>query len=106
MKSIRRTFILVLVLFSALSLGFRTAMAQDEKPLVIVMTAEGPIGAPMLEYFKRGIETADRENAEILIIQLNTPGGFISAMEQINSEIRASNVPVVIYVSPSGGMAA
>ena len=106
MKSICRSFILVLVIFATLSFAIQTAGAQSDKPLVIVMTADGPIGAPMLEYFRRGIKTAEQENAEALIIQLNTPGGFISVMEEINSEIRASTVPVVIYVSPSGGMAA
>jgi membrane-bound serine protease (ClpP class) len=106
MKPIRYTFIVVLVLFAVLSSVFQTAHAQNDQPLVMVMTADGPIGAPMVEYFRRGIQTAEQENAEALIVQLNTPGGFISAMEEINSQIRASKVPVVIYVSPSGGMAA
>jgi membrane-bound serine protease (ClpP class) len=106
MKSIRRTSILVVILFAVFSFVFQSVHAQSDKPLVIVMTADGSIGAPMAEYFRRGIQTAEQENAEALIIQLNTPGGFISAMEEINSEIRASSVPVIIYVSPSGGMAA
>jgi membrane-bound serine protease (ClpP class) len=96
-----------LLIFIAFLLFARSpAGAQSDEPLVIVMTADGPIMPPMLEYINRGIEVAGRENAEVLIIQLNTPGGLIKVMEQINSAIRASDVPVVIYVSPSGGMAA
>ena len=106
MKNTRHFFVLFLVLFASLSLVFQTTHAQSDKPLVIVMTADGPIMPPMLEYFRRGIEAAERENAEALVVQLTTPGGLITVMEGITSEIRASRVPVIIYVSPSGGMAA
>ena len=106
MKSIRRTFSTIIILLAGLALLFQPARAQSDAPLVIVMTADGPIMPPMLEYISRGIETAEQNNAEVLIVQLNTPGGLINIMEQINTEIRASSVPVVIYVSPSGGMAA
>ena len=105
MKSIRRTSILVLVLFAVFSLAFQSAHAQSDEPLVIVLTADGPIMPPMLEYFKRGIEVAERENAEALIIQLKTPGGSLDTMFKIIDEIRASNVPVVVYVSPKGAFA-
>jgi membrane-bound serine protease (ClpP class) len=106
MKHIHRTFSSIFFLLAALSLIFQPARAQSDVPLVIVMTADGPIMPPMLEYISRGIAAAEKDNAEVLIIQLNTPGGLINVMEQINTEIRASKVPVVIYVSPSGGMAA
>jgi len=58
-----------------------------------------------LEYIKRGLETADRQNAEVVIIQLNTPGGSIETMLEIISEMRASDVPVVVYVSPRNAIA-
>jgi membrane-bound serine protease (ClpP class) len=106
MKSPRRVFTLILLVLASVSLVFQPARAQGDGPLAIVMTADGPIMPPMLEYIKRGVEAANRREAEVLIIQLNTPGGLISVMEQINSQIRASSVPVVVYVSPSGGMAA
>lgn len=105
MKPIRRTFILILALFSTLSVVFQTVRAQSDEPLVIVLTADGPIMPPMLEYFKRGIEAAERENAEALIIQLNTPGGSLDTMLSIIKEIRASEVPVVVYVSPRNAFA-
>jgi len=105
MKPIRNKFILILVLFAALSLVFQTAHAQSDEPLVIVLTADGPIMPPMLEYFKRGIQTAERENAEVLIIQLNTPGGSLDTMFKIIDEIRSSEVPVVVYVSPKNAFA-
>jgi len=105
MKSIRRTFILLLILFASFSLAFQPAGAQSDEPLVIVMTADGPIMPPMLEYVKRGLETANRRNAEVLIIQLNTPGGSVDTMLEIIKEIRASDVPVVVYVAPKNAIA-
>jgi membrane-bound serine protease (ClpP class) len=105
MKSIRRTFILFLILFASFSLALQTARAQNDAPLALVMTADGPIMPPMLEYIKRGIEVADRRNAEVLVIQLNTPGGAVLTTLDIIREIRASNVPVVIYVSPKNAIA-
>jgi membrane-bound serine protease (ClpP class) len=105
MKSIRRTFILLLILFAAFSLAFQPARAQNDAPLALVMTADGPIMPPMLEYIKRGIEVADRRNAEVVVIQLNTPGGSIDTMLKIIDSIRASDIPVVVYVSPKGAIA-
>lgn len=69
------------------------------------MTADGPIMPPMLEYIKRGIEVADRGNAEVLVIQLNTPGGSVDTMLEVIREIRASSVPVVVYVAPRNAIA-
>jgi membrane-bound serine protease (ClpP class) len=105
MKSIRRTFALLFVLFAVFSLAFQPARAQNSDPLALVMTADGPIMPPMLEYIKRGIQIADRRGAEVLVIQLNTPGGSIDTMLEIIREIRASRVPVVVYVAPKNAIA-
>lgn len=105
MKSMYRTFILSLILFAAFSLIFQPARAQAGDPLALVLTADGPIMPPMLEYIKRGITTAERRNAEVLVIQLNTPGGNLDTMLDIIAEIRASKVPVVVYVAPRNAIA-
>ena len=95
----------LLIFLGALMSVFQPARAQSDQPLVLVMTADGPIMPPMREYIKRGIETANRENAEVLIIQLNTPGGSILTMLEIIKEIRASAIPVVVYVAPRNAIA-
>ena len=105
MRSIRCTLILVLILFGSLSLALQPARAQGDAPLALVMTADGPIMPPMLEYIRRGIEVADRRGAEVLVIQLNTPGGSIDTMLEIIRAIRASDVPVVVYVAPKNAIA-
>ena len=101
MKYIRITLFALMIALSA----FQPAGAQKTEPLALVMNADGTIAPPMLEYFKRGIATAEQQNAEVLIIQLNTPGGSIETMLEIIQSIRASKVPVVIYVSPNDAMA-
>src|SRR5688572_28256037 len=96
----------VLLLSFTIFTLFHAVLAQSSDPLAIVMTADGPIMPPMLEYFKRGIETAERENAEVLIVELNTPGGSLDTMFEIIQVIGDSEVPVVIYVSPRDAQAA
>jgi membrane-bound serine protease (ClpP class) len=105
MKTMRRIFGLALIFLALLSLVSRSARAQGDDPLVLVLTADGPIMPPMLEYIQRGIEVAERENAEAVILQLNTPGGLIDTMKSIVEVVRASDVPVVVYVAPRGAWA-
>ncbi len=101
MKQIR-VFLLVLTVVAF----FSVVRAQSNEPLAILMTADGTIMPPMLEYFKRGIKTAEQRNAEVLVIQLNTPGGSVSVMSEMITAIGNSKVPVVIYVSPKDAQAA
>jgi membrane-bound serine protease (ClpP class) len=83
----------------------RAAHAQASQPLIMIMNVNGPIEPAMQGYFERGIQTAEQSNAEALIIQLNTPGGDLQSMDNIIQDIRASSVPIVIYVAPNGAMA-
>lgn len=94
----------ILIGFTLFAL-FSSAFAQSAQPIAVVLTADGPIMPPMLEYIKRGIETADQRNAELLVIQLNTPGGNVETMLEIIAAIRGSTVPVVVYVSPRNAIA-
>jgi membrane-bound serine protease (ClpP class) len=84
---------------------FHTASAQTNQPLILVMNANGTIEPAMQEYFDRGINTAEQRNAIALIIQLDTPGGDLQSMDNIIQAIRASTVPVVVYVAPNSAMA-
>ncbi len=101
-------FILVLILsfLTLTGVASKPATAQNDTPLVIVLTADGPISPAMSEYLTRGIQTAERRGAEALIFQLNTPGGAVTTMNYMVQDILASQVPVIVYVAPHGGMAA
>lgn len=100
MKQIR-----IILLALTLLAFFSSVRAQSDEPLAIIMTVDGPIMPPMLEYIKRGIETAEQRNAEVIVMQLNTPGGSIATMLEIIEVMRASDVPVVVYVSPKDAIA-
>ncbi len=99
---IRRILLLLFIAFTA----FQSVFAQTREPVAVVLTADGPIMPPLRDYIRRGIETAEQRNAEVVVIQLNTPGGSIETMQEIVTEIRASNIPVVVYVAPKDAQAA
>jgi membrane-bound serine protease (ClpP class) len=97
---------LFLVFLAAVLFAIHPAHAQSGHPLVIVLDAEGAIMPAMQQYIERGVKTAEREEAELLVIRLNTPGGSIDTMNQITEAIRNSEVPVAVYVSPRTAWAA
>ncbi|MBC8496322.1 MAG: nodulation protein NfeD [Chloroflexi bacterium] len=79
--------------------------AQDDIPLVMVLTADGAVTPTMGEYLARGLRLAEQRGAELLIFQLNTPGGGVETMTDIVEIIRGSKIPVVVYVAPRGAIA-
>ncbi len=101
MKPIR----ILLLTFGLLAVFSGRIHAQSDHPVILVLDAEGPIMPAMQEYIERGIKTAEQRDAEVLIIQLNTPGGDLLTTIDIIRSMRASRVPVVVYV-PQGAIAA
>lgn len=92
----------LLFFLSLFSLG--RAMASPQP--VYLLEAEGIINPPMASYIVRGIEQAEQEGAQAVIIQLDTPGGLMDSMRQIVKKELGAEVPVVVYVAPSGSRAA
>ncbi len=80
--------------------------AQDEAPRVYRIAVEGPLTPVQVTYVERSIGIAERDGAEALLLALNTPGGEINLMQRTVEIIRASEVPVIVYVSPRGAAAA
>jgi membrane-bound serine protease (ClpP class) len=80
--------------------------ADPKAPQVDVLTLEGAIQPISAEVFRQAIDRAEKEKREALIVRLDTPGGLDTSMRDIIKRILASQVPVVVYVSPSGGRAA
>ena len=102
----RRTRLLVWCWLALLLLALPLhARAQSDAPLVLVLTADGPVTPAMVQYLNRGIHTAEQLGAQALVFQLDTPGGSVELMGQMVQDIRASQVPVIVYVFPRGAMA-
>lgn len=72
---------------------------------VYVLDLEGALGVATAEYIIKGIERAESENANLVIIRMDTPGGLVEPMRDIVQSILASDVPVATYVSPNGARA-
>jgi membrane-bound serine protease (ClpP class) len=71
-----------------------------------LINIKGPIGPAVSDYVIRGLEKAEEDGAAIVILQMDTPGGFDHAMRDIIKNILSSSVPVVSYVAPAGSRAA
>ncbi|MEO5648940.1 MAG: nodulation protein NfeD [Ginsengibacter sp.] len=72
---------------------------------VISISINEGINPASAEFIEQGIEKAKNEKAECLVINLNTPGGLLTSTREIVTHIMKSEVPVVVYVSPSGAHA-
>lgn len=72
---------------------------------VIAITINESINPASAEFIQDAIVKAENEKAECLIINLNTPGGLLASTREIVASMMKSEVPVVVYVSPSGAHA-
>ena len=94
--------------------GHSVAEQQPTPPSAVPATASriwlfpltGAVGPPMANYLHRWFEKARKTPPELIILQIDTPGGLSRAMRSIVQDILASPVPVVGYVAPGGARAA
>ncbi|MGQ9752576.1 MAG: NfeD family protein [Thermoanaerobaculaceae bacterium] len=81
-----------------------TTSAFAEK--VVVMRLEDTIQPASLRYLQRGLRQASQEQAALVVVELNTPGGLLTSLRQMTTAITTSPRPVVVFVTPSGAQAA
>ena len=80
---------------------------EEEKPPAIVYTIviDGAIGTVTDDRIEAAIEEAEEANAELLVVMLDTPGGFSKPTWSICKNFLNSYVPVCLYIAPSGARA-
>jgi membrane-bound serine protease (ClpP class) len=102
---LRIFFLVWMVIPLATGLG-GSLVAAVSPTTVEILTVDGTIVPVVVDYIDRGITRAEEIDATVLIIELNTPGGLLDSTRKIVERILNATVPVVVYVSPSGGRAA
>ena len=98
-----RLFFLVL---SGLCVAFPPTCADAEPSLVITAAYEGVINPVAAEYLQEAIALAEKDRAQFLVFQLDTPGGLDTSMRSMIKAMTGSQIPIVVYVGPTGGRAA
>ena len=73
---------------------------------IMKLEIKGAIGPASSNYLKEGMAAAVLQNAQMILIELDTPGGLSSSMREMIQEITNSTFPVITYVSPKGAHAA
>jgi membrane-bound serine protease (ClpP class) len=94
-----RAVALLLICWSSL------VVAQPVAPIV-VLTQRGAVGPANADYLQRGIEKAIELKAQLIVLEMDTPGGLDLSMRDIIKHILASPVPVASFVAPNGARAA
>ncbi|MBI3754697.1 MAG: nodulation protein NfeD [Deltaproteobacteria bacterium] len=70
------------------------------------LNVDGIVNPVMSEFIVKSIDTAAKENAEAVVIQLDTPGGLDLSMRDIVKAVLSSDIPIIVYVAPAGSRAA
>jgi membrane-bound serine protease (ClpP class) len=91
------------MVLASLAPGFISAQGGER---VYVLRIDGAIDPNSGRYLERGLRLAGEQGAALVVLEIDTPGGLVSAMRGMIEDILASPVPVVTYVSPAGAQAA
>ena len=95
------TALAALAALSPLSTPAQTASS----PLVVKLTIHDTIQPITAEYMKRGLDDAASRHAAAVLISMGTPGGLLDSTREMVANIEASQVPVIIFIEPSGSRA-
>ncbi len=96
----------VFLFLALITLLVTVGNSNADKREIFILNVADPISPGMAEFVVDGLEMASDTNAACIIITLDTPGGLVESMRKIVQAIYACNVPVIVYVTPSGARAA
>ena len=79
---------------------------SDASTRVMLFEIKGAISPAVSDYLAKGFERAGAEHVDLIILQMDTPGGLDTSMRDIIKNILSSPIPVITYVAPGGARAA
>ena len=103
----RFIFTFILLVFSIyMSSRVLPVFSDEPKKNVMVITVDGVINPVSAEFIQKSIHKSNDKKYEALVIELDTPGGLDASMRSIVKEMIGSEIPIIVFVSPSGSRAA
>lgn len=81
------------------------AIRSQEKAPVFLIEVDGDINPSTGKFIIDSIDEATKQNAQCLVIQLDTPGGALESTRMIVKKMLTSSIPIIVYVSPAGARA-
>jgi membrane-bound serine protease (ClpP class) len=105
-KPIRLAVYCSIMVLGVILLSINPVYAQPAPGSVHILEINGVINPPVENYIRRTVQDAQQQDASLIIIKMDTPGGLDTSMRQIIQMMLSSTVPVAVYVSPSGSRAA
>jgi membrane-bound serine protease (ClpP class) len=103
---LKRNNTLILSFFVLCLFVFAIQGDAQEKPPIYSIEVEGIINPATAKFITESIDQAAQQGAQCLIVQLDTPGGLMESMRTIVKKILTANIPIIVYVAPSGARAA
>jgi len=104
---LKRYLALIWITLILLSLITPGVLGQaEEKAPVYFIEVDGIINPATAKFIMESIDQATQQGAQCLVIQLDTPGGLMESMRIIVKKILTANIPIIVYVAPSGARAA
>ena len=105
-----RTIIFVSLVFTVpLAAALVTAgedKVDDGRAVVAHIVVDGPISPVSADYIQKQVEKAQSEGLDLVILQLDTPGGLMTSTRQIVKVLLGSEIPIAVHVAPPGARAA